>query len=119
MLRERPLDAASKAYIDVAVALPVWGTFTYGVPEALRSDISVGKRVLVPFKHLQVTAYVLNSAQSTDQKGIKQILDVLDEAPMFPPSMIPFFNWISDYYRYPIGSLIQGALPGGVNVTQI
>jgi len=113
------LHSIEKAYIDVAVALPVWGTFTYGVPEALRSDISVGKRVLVPFKHLQVTAYVLNSAQSTDQKGIKQILDVLDEAPMFPPSMIPFFNWISDYYRYPIGSVIQGALPGGVNVTQI
>jgi primosomal protein N' (replication factor Y) len=118
-LRENALETLEKLYIDVAVALPVRGVFTYEVPAALREDVEVGKRVLVPFKHLQVTAYILDSAHSTEQKGIKQILSVLDEIPMFPASMVPFFNWISNYYDHPIGGVIQGALPGGLNVKQV
>jgi primosomal protein N' (replication factor Y) len=111
--------SVEKAYIDVAVALPVWGAFTYEVPAALRPEAVVGKRVLVPFKHLQVTAYIVGSRNATDQTGIREVLEVLDEVPLFPASMVPFFNWISDYYRHPLGGVIQSALPGGLNVTQI
>ncbi|NVL89699.1 MAG: primosomal protein N' [Desulfobacterales bacterium] len=106
-------------YIEVAVALPVSNTFTYEVPEPLRPWAMVGKRVLVPFKNLQVTGYILDLVHTTDQTGIKKILDILDDTPMFPPSMIPFFSWIADYYRYPIGEVIKGALPGGLNITQV
>ena len=28
--------------------------------------------------------------------------------------MIPFFEWIADYYLYPLGQVIQSALPGGL-----
>jgi len=111
--------SVEKAYIDVAVALPVWGVFTYEVPAALRPEVVVGKRVLVPFKHFQVTAYIVGSKNATDQPGIREVLEVLDEVPLFPASMVPFFNWISDYYRHPLGGVIQSALPGGLNVTQI
>ena len=34
-------------YIEVAVALPVFQTFTYGVPEIICDFIAIGKRVLV------------------------------------------------------------------------
>lgn len=106
-------------YIEVAVALPVSNTFTYEVPEPLRPWAMVGKRVLVPFKNLQVTGYILDLVHTTDQTGIKKILDILDDTPMFPPSMTLFFSWIADYYRYPIGEVIKGALPGGLNITQV
>jgi primosomal protein N' (replication factor Y) len=79
----------------------------------------VGKRVLVPFKNLQVTGYILQILPTTDQKGIRKVLDILDDIPMFPPSMIGFFSWIAGYYRYPIGEVIKGALPGGLNMTQV
>jgi primosomal protein N' (replication factor Y) len=78
-----------------------------------------GKRILVPFKTRQVTGYILERLPATDRTGLKQVIDVLDEIPMFPSSMIPFFSWISDYYQYPIGEVIKGALPGGVNTTQV
>lgn len=113
------MDVAEKAYIDVAVALPVWGAFTYEVPDDLRLFAAVGKRVLVPFKHLQVTGYILCLRDGTDQKGLKPVTDILDDIPIFPPAMIPFFNWISEYYRCPLGAVIQSALPGGLNVTQV
>ena len=103
----------------MAVALPVSRTFTYEVPEPLRPWAMVGKRVLVPFKKLQVTGYILELLSITHQKGVKKILDLLDDTPMFPASMIPFFSWIATYYCHPIGDVIKGALPGGLNITHV
>ena len=103
------------SYIEVAVALPVYKTFTYSVPQALLPFISAGKRVLVPFGRRRVTGYVLGDARGDSNPAeIKHILDVLDEQPLFPQSMIPFFRWISDYYKHPIGDAIKNGLPGGL-----
>ena len=111
---------SSKArYIEVAVAVPVFKTFTYEVPEPLRPFAIVGKRVLVPFKNLQVTGYILKQLPATERTGVKKILDILDDTPMFPASMIRFFSWIAGYYLYPIGQVIKGALPGGLNVSSV
>ena len=105
------------SYIEVAVALPVYKTFTYSVPQALTAFISAGKRVLVPFGRRRVTGYILGAAcQSINPGEIKHILDVLDEQPLFPRSMIPFFRWVSDYYKHPIGDAIKNGLPGGLTL---
>ncbi|MBC8391354.1 MAG: primosomal protein N' [Deltaproteobacteria bacterium] len=104
------------SYIDVAVALPVYHTFTYCVPENLSPFISPGKRVLAPFGERRVTGYVLDTCEPHDSKEIRHIYDVLDEEPLFPLSMIPFFNWIADYYFHPIGEVIKSALPGGLTL---
>ncbi|MBN1930891.1 MAG: primosomal protein N' [Desulfobacterales bacterium] len=103
-------------YIEVAIALPVYKTFTYQVPKSLFFLIFPGKRVLVPFGRRRVTGYIIGPSENICEKEIKQILDVLDEEPLFPASMIPFFKWISDYYIYPLGEVIKGALPGGINL---
>ena len=106
----------ANAYIEVAVALPVFQTFTYGVPENISDFIATGKRVLVPFGQRRVTGYILGPASSLADTDIKVVLDVLDERPLFPESMIPFFKWIAEYYKYPLGDVIKTALPGGLNI---
>jgi len=103
-------------YIEVAVALPVYNLFTYGVPDNFLAFIATGKRVLVPFGQRTVTGYILGSGNNIAEKETKCILDVLDERPLFPPSMIPFFKWIADYYKHPIGDVIKNALPGGLTL---
>ena len=103
-------------YIEVAVAIPVFQTFTYSAPESLADYVAVGKRVLVPFGRRRVTGYVLGPGQDFDHKEIKSVLDVLDEQPLFPSVMGSFFRWISDYYKYPLGEVIKNALPGGLNI---
>lgn len=105
-------------YIDVAVALPVYHTYTYRVPETLIPDIEIGLRVLVPFGQRKVTGYVLGSAGKKEPFKIKKILDILDDRPLFPESMIIFFKWIADYYMHPIGEVIKAALPGGLNLVE-
>src|SRR6056297_240404 len=104
------------AYIDVAVPLPIFGAYTYSVPESLQPMIDRGKRVLVPFGNRKLSGYVLGPASALDIAGIKPIEDILDANPLFPAEMIPFFKWISEYYYHPIGEVISEALPGGINL---
>jgi primosomal protein N' (replication factor Y) len=109
-------EAPNRTYIQVAVALPVSGTFTYRVTGDLRDRVEVGKRVLVPFSRRKVTGYILRIIPPEDRRGLKDILDVIDPYPLFPPTMVEFFEWLSNYYLYPIGLVIKTALPAGLNV---
>jgi primosomal protein N' (replication factor Y) len=111
---EIPPDA-----INVAVALPVFNTYTYKIPQSLVPLAAIGKRVLVPFGRRRITGYILGSPNLPIPEKIKFIFDILDEKPLFPSSMIPFFNWISEYYLHPIGEVIRTALPGGLNVVDM
>ena len=104
------------SYIEVAIALPVYSTYVYSVPEDLLALVSTGKRVLVPFGRRRVTGYILGACKKTDQGKIKDILDILDDEPLFPSSMINFFRWTADYYLHPIGDVIKCALPAGLNI---
>jgi primosomal protein N' (replication factor Y) len=103
-------------YIEVAISLPVNHTFTYNVPDSFATFVTTGKRVLVPFGRRRATGYVFGQSRPFNKKEIKSVLDVLDEQPLFPPSMVPFFRWIADYYKYPVGEVVKNALPRGLNV---
>ncbi|MFO7964294.1 MAG: primosomal protein N' [Desulfobacterales bacterium] len=98
------------------MALPVYRTYSYEIPPGMASFAGEGIRILVPFKRQRVTGYILKRHFSEPSQAVKQILDVLDDEPLFPRSMIPLFNWIADYYLCPIGEVIACALPAGLNV---
>jgi primosomal protein N' (replication factor Y) len=105
-----------KNYLQVAVCLPVNGTFTYSVSAALADRAEAGKRAIVSFSRQRVIGYILRITPPEDRKGIKDILSVLDPLPLFPQDMAAFFEWLSGYYHYPIGLVIKAALPAGLNV---
>ena len=99
--------------------MPVYGSYTYRVPEAMRSMVAVGKRVLVPFGQRKLSAYVMGSAQRTPPgTQIKAVIDVLDEQALFPETMPDFFRWIAAYYIHPLGAVVQAALPAGLTVAE-
>ena len=102
--------------IRVAVIAPVKETFTYSVPEGLRNVIKPGYRVSVPLGSRIVTGYVLALTEDSGGHKLKNLLKLLDQTPLFHPSIVIFFEWISNYYMYPIGEMIQSVLPGGINV---
>mgnify|MGYP001053339603 CR=1 FL=1 len=104
--------------IDVAVALPVHGSFTYRVPAGLGAAVEIGMRVLVPFGRRRATGYLLGPAPAAERREIKPLLGLLDERPIFPPQLIPLFRWAADYYLHPLGEVIQTALPGGLTVSE-
>ncbi|MCP3953281.1 MAG: primosomal protein N' [Desulfobacterales bacterium] len=106
-------------YIAVAVTLPLYPVYTYSVPKDLLNLAVAGKRVLVPFGKRRITGYICGPGQSDGTHTIRPILAILDQAPLFPESMLPFFQWVADYYMHPLGEVIKTALPGGLNVYDV
>ncbi len=102
-------------YIEVAVTLPVYQTFTYRLPEHFCAQAQPGMRVLVPFGRRRVTGYILAGRKSAHGFKAKNILDILDTSPLFTGQMIGFFRWMAEYYIYPAGEVIKAALPSGLD----
>lgn len=106
-----------KSCLKVAVPLSLRRTFTYTVPEHLVDRVEVGLRVHVPFRNRKLIGYIIEKGSDEHEGDLKEIVEILDEKPLFHESLVPFFRWMADYYLYPIGRLIQAALPGGINAS--
>ncbi len=103
---------------EVAVAAPLTRTLTYGAPDTMDTEPRPGVRVLVPLGNRLVTGYLLGPAPEAgeDRCGftIRNIVDILDAEPLFPPVLVPFFRWVAAYYLHPPGEVIRTALPAGL-----
>lgn len=103
---------------EVAVTLPVAGTYTYRDPRADGSDPSLGllpgMEVVVPFGTRTVTGFVLGPAEvAADGKEIRNIEAVVGEEPAFDAGMIALCRFAADYYQAPLGEVMRAALPQG------
>ncbi len=103
--------------IEVAIGLPVEGTFTYRVGPEFGDTIVPGTRVLAPFGKRKVTGYVLGPGKQVEGTKIKEIIDVLDDVPPLPAGLLKDLLWLSDYYLAPVGEALKGSLPAGIEVS--
>lgn len=62
-----------------------------------------------------MTGYVLGPAHPPAGE-MKDIIEVLDEQPVFTPKELAFYRWIAAYYLHPLGEVIKTALPSGINI---
>lgn len=77
-------------YIEVLVEIKnkhVDKNFTYLVPKNLRSEVAIGKRVLVPFGPQTIEGYILNVLESSNVNA-REILDVIDSEPVLTEEML-------------------------------
>ena len=104
-----------KKYLEVAVVAPLDRTLTYLPPDECQLKLLPGMRVLVPLAGRKTTGYILSISDfsSVDQQ-LKKIFEPLDQKPLFPAEQVEFYKWIANYYHYPIGEVIQTALPAGL-----
>ncbi len=109
--------------LEVAVAVPVKQLYTYALSDddqALyrRSAANlVGRRVFVPFGNRRATGYVLDvNDKEKPEFEVKNVIEVLDDDPLFHADIVPLFRWISLYYHYPIGIVVKTALPAGLTI---
>ena len=108
-----------KEIVEVAIGLPVSKTFHYRIPERMRESVQVGMRVLVPFKGRKVTGFTLDLLDHPPpgvEEKLKDLEDLLDEAPLVDRPMLHFCRWISDYYLHPLGEVIKTSLPPGLHL---
>jgi primosomal protein N' (replication factor Y) (superfamily II helicase) len=99
--------------LEVAVALPVQGTFTYRDPRP-GAAAPIGAQVVVPFGSRTVTGFVVACATAApDDATMLDIEAVVAGEPAFDEAMIGFGRWVADYYQAPLGEVLRAALPQG------
>ena len=102
------------ALLDVAVTLPLRGTFTYRDPRRAATRVPIGSQVVVPFGARTVTGFVVgHAATAADETALKDIEEVVAGEPAFDEAMIGFCRWVADYYYAPLGEVLRAALPQG------
>lgn len=100
-------------YVNVALPVPVNKLFTYIVPDELREDIAIGKRVIVPFGEQELTGIIVDILGQSGWHKLKEIKDVLDPVPVFSDEMLKLTKWVADYYLTSWGEVLKTALPAG------
>lgn len=103
-------------FAEVALPVPLFRTFTYGVPEEFRDRIAAGMRALVPFGRTSLTGVVVGLSDRSDVRGIKPVRDLLDRHPTFSDDLLRLTRWISDYYLAPWGDVLRAATPQGLSI---
>jgi len=98
-------------FCDVAVPVPLDAVFTYSIPEVMLPV--VGGRVLVPFRERRLSGIVTELHQRVPNVPLKNILSVLDAAPVLDEQLLLLGKWIADYYLAPLGEVFHGMLPLG------
>jgi primosomal protein N' (replication factor Y) (superfamily II helicase) len=104
-------------YAHVAVPIPGEEYYTYNVPERLKDGAALGKRVLVPFRNRRLIGFIVGFGDTPPEFKLRDILDVLDEEPLFNQRRLEFLRWIADYYITSLGIVLKAAHPGGLGVS--
>ena len=96
-------------FVQVAIPSPLRQTFTYINNSG--SDL-LGKRVLVEFGRRKLVGIVTDNTDIADGKyKLKNIIEVLDETPLFSTEAIKKIIYISEHYMHPLGMVIESFIP--------
>ena len=85
--------------VEVAISVPLHRTFDYLCDQ----QVEVGARVKAPFGTKKVIGIVLSHKDKSDFNKLKNVIEVLDETPIFDKPIFGFLFWAAKYYHHPIG----------------
>jgi len=86
----------------------------YRVPEAFEGMVAVGSRVKVPVRTRILTATVIETLESSEVRGVRDIVELLDAKPMIRPALLDLAHWMADYYCCPVETAVCSVLPVAV-----
>jgi primosomal protein N' (replication factor Y) len=72
---------------------------------------AIGGRVLVPFRQQRLSGIVVDLHNRKPTVQTKNVVSVLDSAPVLDDQLMRLGKWISDYYLAPLGEVFRTMLP--------
>ncbi|QEY59753.1 primosomal protein N' [Pseudomonas sp. C27(2019)] len=104
----------SELYLRIALPSPLRRLFDYRAPAQVAvAAWQPGVRVRVPFGRRELIGILVETANTTtvpDNK-IKDALELLDQQPLLPPSIMRLCLWAAQYYQHSLGDTFSWALP--------
>ena len=103
--------------VQVSIPVPNSDPFYYSVPRDLKTSLDIGKRVLVPLGNRIVIGFTVGFEEPPDDIKLKNVVDIIDETPLFDSNRLEFFKWVADYYHASLGTVLKFAHPGGLGTS--
>ena len=98
--------------VSVALPVPLYGTYTYLVPERAAGRVAPGSRVVVQVRGRRVVGVVTRTDPPLDPgRTYRDIVEAPDESPSLTPALLATAQWIATHYAAPIGLVLRAALP--------
>lgn len=112
------MNIYSNKYVELILPLFIDRTFTYAVPDELKSQVEIGKRVIVQFGQKKFYTAIIYKVLDEISKDIspKSIDLILDEGPIVNDIHLKFWKWVSDYYFCSLGDVMKIALPSALRI---
>ena len=101
-------------YLRIALPVPLRRQFDYlPLANTHATDYKIGSRVRVPFGSQQIIGFVLSITTTTDVPvdKLKPISECLDNHELVSPNILQLCQWLSHYYHYPLGEVLDLAIP--------
>ena len=89
-------------------------TFTYLVPDSLRSRISIGSRVVVPFGKQTLEGFVMSISYDQKSTDLKEIIDIVDSYPVLNEELLLLGKRLQSMTMSSLMSCYQVMLPRGL-----
>lgn len=90
--------------------------FDYRIESGM--DVKEGTRVVVPFGigNVKLRGYVMSVSDDTrcDEKKLKSVLNVIDDAPLISKEMLETARWMKRKYHTTYAKCLQSILPAGM-----
>ena len=103
--------------VEIAVPLPANQTYFYFIKDSLKRSTEIGKRVLVPLRNRLIIGFIVGFNEPPGDIELKNVVDIIDESPLFDEKRLEFYRWIADYYITSLGLVLKFAHPGGIGTT--
>ncbi|HEV7388786.1 MAG TPA: primosomal protein N' [Gemmatimonadaceae bacterium] len=106
---------AATRFVQVALPLPLFQTFTYAVEEGLANPIAVGSRVVVPLRNDREVGICVGLTDiSPLKRKPKSVLESPDAQPAVGGALLDLCRWMADYYVVPLGVVLRTVLPAAL-----
>ncbi len=109
-------------YARVVFPLPQDLSFSYSIPDRLRSIAQPGTRVLASLGNSVREGVIIELMDAPDLPNasieIKPLTNCLDDAPTFSSELLALTKWIAEYYLASWGEALKCALPAAVQSRQ-
>lgn len=104
-------------FADVILPLPVYGTYTYSIPEDMRPGPPVGARVFVQFGARKFYTAIVTAVHDNPPKyDVKPLTAVFELTPITRYPQLKLWEWIADYYLCAPGDVFKAAVPSALKV---
>jgi len=88
-------------------------TFSYAIPDNMRSKIKTGQALLVPFgRQGLINAFCVGfSDYLPPEIKAKRVSKILDETPLFSVEYLKLLEWVANYYCVDLITVLNAAIP--------